>query len=101
MIPQWQQGIVTQIEQVTHNTRRFWIQMPETEVFDFKPGQFVTLDMPIHEQSNKRWRSYSIASVPDGSNTIELLIVHLQGGLASEYIFNEIKEGSSFTLRGP
>lgn len=101
MIPIWQTGIVKRIEQATYNTRRFWIELPETPSFDFKPGQFVTLDLPIHEQRNKRWRSYSIASMPDGSNTIELLIVYVEGGAASKYIFEEIKEGSTFTLRGP
>jgi ferredoxin-NADP reductase len=69
--------------------------------FPFKPGQFVTLDLPIHEQRNKRWRSYSIASMPDESNVIELVIVYVENGLASKYIFDEIKEGSELTLRGP
>ena len=98
---QWQKGIVKQIEQVTPNTRRFWVEVPEVEVFSFKAGQFVTLDLPIHEQRNRRWRSYSIASMPDDSNVIELVVVHVEGGLASQYIFNEIKVGSVFTLRGP
>lgn len=101
MLPQWQTGIVKRIEQATHNTRRYWVELPDAESFDFKPGQFVTIDLPIHEQRNKRWRSYSIASIPDGSNIIELVIVHLEGGVASKYIFEEIKEGSTFTLRGP
>lgn len=101
MLLQWQTGIVKRIEQVTSNTRRYWVELPETATFDFKPGQFITLDLPIHEQRNKRWRSYSIASMPNGSNMIELLIVHLEGGNASAYIFNEIKEGSTLTLRGP
>ena len=73
MVPPWQQGVVTRIEQATHNTRRYFIQLRETDSFPFKPGQFVTLDLPIHEQKNKRWRSYSIASMPDGSNVFELL----------------------------
>ena len=100
MLLQWQTGIVERIEQVTHNTRRYWISLPETPDFNFKPGQFVTLDLPISEQRNKRWRSYSIASVPDGTNVIELLIVHLDGGLATSYIFEEVKVGNSITLRG-
>jgi ferredoxin-NADP reductase len=101
MVPQWQTGIVKQIEQATPNTRRFWVQLPEANTFSFKAGQFVTFDLPIHEQRNKRWRSYSIASMPDGGNVIELLIVYLKGGLASEYLFHEIKEESAITLRGP
>jgi CDP-4-dehydro-6-deoxyglucose reductase len=101
MLLQWQTGIVKRIEQTTPNTRRYWVEIPECTSFDFKPGQFITLDLPIHEQRNKRWRSYSIASMPNGSNMIELLIVHLEGGIASGYIFDEIKEGSILTLRGP
>lgn len=101
MIPQWQKGIVTRIVQAAPNTRRYWIQMPETASFDFRPGQFVTLDLPIHEQRNKRWRSYSIASTPDGSNVIELVIVFLEGGLGTTYFFNEVKEGTELVLRGP
>ena len=97
----WRKGVVTRIENETYNTRRFWIQVPELESFDFEPGQFVTLDLPIHEKPNKRWRSYSIASWPDGTNVFELLIVLLDGGMGTTYLFNEVKEGSELTLRGP
>lgn len=97
----WRKGIVTRIVNETYNTRRFFIQVPELETFDFKPGQFVTLDLPIHEKPNKRWRSYSIASWPDGSNTFELLIVLLESGAGTTYLFNEVKEGAELTLRGP
>lgn len=101
MIPPWQTGIVKTIEQVTHNTRHYWIELPGTEAFDFRPGQFVTLDLPIHEQRNKRWRSYSIASAPNGTNIIELVIVYVEGGAGTQYFFDEVKEGSELTLRGP
>ena len=56
----WRIGKVIKIENETTDTRRFWFQVPELESFDFKPGQFVTLDLPIHEKPNKRWRSYSM-----------------------------------------
>jgi len=100
MLLQWQRGIVKKIEQVTANTRRFWVELPDAPSFTFTPGQFMTLDLPIDERRNKRWRSYSIASMPDGSNIIELLIVHLEGGKASSYLFNEISVGSELVLRG-
>lgn len=101
MLPQWQKAIVTTVEQTTPNTRRYWLELPETDSFDFKPGQFVTLDLPIHERRNKRWRSYSIASAPNGSNKIELVIVDLEGGIGTDYLFNEVDEGSELILRGP
>ncbi len=89
----WRKGIITKIENETYNTRRFFIEIPEVPSFDFIPGQFVTIDLPIHEKPNKRWRSYSIASWPDGTNVIELLIVLLEGGLGTTYLFNDVKEG--------
>jgi len=97
----WRKGIVVRIEDATYNTRRFWIQIPELSSFDFIPGQFVTLDLPISDKPNKRWRSYSIASTPDGSNIIELVIVLLENGAGTHYLFNEIKVGAELTLRGP
>lgn len=101
MLQPWQTGTVIRIEQETEATRRFWIQVQGLEVFDFSPGQFVTLDLPIHEKPAKRWRSYSIASWPDGTNVFELVIVLLEGGLGTTYIFNEVVVGSELTLRGP
>ena len=97
----WRKGLVTRIENETYNTRRFWITIPELDSFDFVPGQFVTLDLPISDKPAKRIRSYSIASWPDGTNTIELLIVLLEGGAGTTYLFNEVTEGSELTLRGP
>ncbi len=101
MIEPWRKGVVIKIIDETPTTKRYWIEIPEVEKFDFKPGQFVTLDLPIHEKKNKRWRSYSIASSPDQSNIIELIIVLLEGGAGTAYLFNEVKEGSELLLRGP
>lgn len=101
MLQPWQTGTVIRIEQEAAQTRRFWIQLPALSSFDFEPGQFVTLDLPIHDKPNKRLRSYSIASWPDGSNVIELVIVFLEGGAGTHYLFNEVKVGSQLTLRGP
>ena len=101
MLEPWRTGKVVKIEDATSNTKRFWIEVSDVDKFDFMPGQFVTLDLPIHEKRNKRWRSYSIASPPDGTNVIELVVVLLEGGLGSTYLFNEIKEGSELPLRGP
>ncbi len=101
MLQPWQTGKVIRIEQEAAQTRRFWIQLSSLLSFDFEPGQFVTLDLPIHEKLNKRIRSYSIASWPDGTNVIELVIVLLEGGAGTNYLFNEVSVGSELTLRGP
>jgi ferredoxin-NADP reductase len=96
----WRTGKVINIIQETYNTRRFVIQIPELEKFDFIPGQFITFDLPIADKPNKRVRSYSIASWPDGTNIFELVIVLLEGGLGTTYLFNKVDVGSELTLRG-
>lgn len=102
MPPQpWRTGTVIRMENETANTRRFWIRVDELEKFDFEPGQFVTLDLPIHEKPNKRWRSYSIASWPDGTNVFELVIVLLEGGTGTTWLFQNVQVGTTLTLRGP
>jgi ferredoxin-NADP reductase len=101
MLLPWRKGIVTNIHNETADTRSFSISVPELEIFDFKPGQFVTLDLPIHQQKNKRWRSYSIASPPSNNNNFELLIKKFETGAGSSYLFDEIHKGSELSFRGP
>ena len=97
----WYTGNITRIEQVSPTTRRFWLAAEGVERFDFQAGQFITMDLPIGERRNQRWRSYSIANAPDGSNLLELCIVHLDGGTATEYLFNEAKTGTTIKFKGP
>ncbi|MCC7028976.1 MAG: ferredoxin--NADP reductase [Chitinophagaceae bacterium] len=98
---EWQTGKVVNIIDETPATRRYFIETPSTTPFDFKPGQFVTLDLPIHEKKNKRWRSYSIASSPNGTNIFELVIVLVEDGLGTPFLFNNIQVGDEISLRGP
>ncbi len=96
----WRKGIVIRILEEAPATLRYFIQVPELERFDFEPGQFVTLDLPIGEKTADRWRSYSIASWPDGSNVFELVIVLAEGGKGTDFIFNNVTQGSEVNFRG-
>ena len=97
----WYDAKVVRIEDESPTTKRFWITIPDPEPFEFKAGQFVTMDLPVHEKRLQRWRSYSIANAPGENNTLEFCIVHLNGGLASGYFFEEVKEGTILRLKGP
>jgi ferredoxin-NADP reductase len=97
----WYNGIITKIEDASPTTKRFWLEVEGVDRFDFKAGQFITMDLPIGERRNQRWRSYSIASAPDGTNQLELCIVHLDNGLASGWLFNEAKIGTIIKFKGP
>ena len=100
-MPKWNEAKVIKIVNETASTRRFWLQPVEGEVPDFRPGQFVTLDLPIHETRQKRWRSYSIANAPQKDSPLELCIVRLPEGLGTTYLFDSVEEGSSITFKKP
>lgn len=97
----WYEGRIVDIVQMTESTRQFFVRIESEEVFDFVSGQFITIDLPIGAKRLQRWRSYSIASAPDGSNIIELCIVKATDGLGTAYLFNEITIGSVLKFKGP
>lgn len=101
MPTKWYQGQVKNIIQESPTVRRFFLEVLDEETFPFIPGQFITVDLPISEKRTKRWRSYSIASHPDGSNMIELCIVKLEDGAGSTYLFEEVEVGSTLKFKGP
>ena len=97
----WYNARVCRMADISPNVRCFWLEFPEIERFDFKAGQFVTLDLPIGEKRLQRWRSYSIANAPDGSNVIELCVVRSSSGDGTRYLFEEVKIGTVLRLKGP
>ena len=97
----WYNSRIIKIEKESSTTRRFWVEVEDVDKLDFQAGQFVTMDLPIHEKRLKRWRSYSIANAPDGTNVLEFCIVLLEGGAATEYLFNESEVGTSIRFKGP
>lgn len=101
MLQPWVTGIITDVLDETPTTKRFFITVPGTENFEFIPGQFITIDLPIHEQKNKRWRSYSIASPPNGTNQFELVVVKLEGGAGSAWFWQFGVPGVQIQFRGP
>lgn len=100
MLAPWHRATVIDIEHITPNTRIFRVVLPDIDRFSFQAGQFMTFDLPIHEKRNRRWRSYSIASAPDNSNILEFVIVALDEGAGTRYLFEEVSEGSVISMRG-
>jgi CDP-4-dehydro-6-deoxyglucose reductase len=97
----WQTAIINDIQQLTEHTRKFLCTVKDAETFYFKPGQFITLDLPIHERQSKRLRSYTIASAPAHANTFEIIVVALPEGKGSHYLFEQCSIGSEVKFRGP
>lgn len=100
-MPKWKPAIIRRIEQRTPTVRSFWLELPDREVLDYRPGQFLTLDLPIGETRRDGWRSYSIAAAPDGSNQAELCIVRLPMGKGTGYLFEGAEVGTELMTKEP
>lgn len=97
----WYDGKLITVQQIGSQTRHFTLQLDDDEVFDYKPGQFITMDLPTGDKRLDRWRSYSIASPFTKNNCIDLCIVKLDGGRASSYLFDDVEIGETIKFKGP
>ncbi len=97
----WHKARLLHRELAGPRAMRLWIHLYELDRYDYEPGQFITFDLPTGTKRIDRWRSYSIASAPDGSAIIELAILYMPGGKASEYFFHQIQDGDELSLQGP
>ncbi|MBC6992690.1 FAD-binding oxidoreductase [Neolewinella lacunae] len=97
----WKPAIIRRIEQRTPTVRSFWLEMPDRASLDFRPGQFLTLELPVSERRRDGWRSYSIAAAPDGSNQAELCIVRLPDGKGTSYLFEGADVGTELLAKEP
>lgn len=93
-------GEIIKIEQQSPNTRAFWLKVQSDDIFDFRAGQFITMDLPIHEKRRLRLRSYSIANIANANNILELTITQA-GGAGTDYLFKKIEIGSTIDFKGP
>lgn len=99
--PAWHPARLVASKPLSPSTRTFVFEVTDVEAFDFLPGQFVKVEMPIHEDPAKCSRSYSIASRPDGSNRIEFAIVRLEGGAGTAWLFDQAKPGDAVRISDP
>jgi len=90
-------AILTNIIKETSTVSRFYLK-PEQKLL-FKPGQFLSLELPIDEKPSRRIRHYSIANTPS-QDTYELIIVKKPGGKGTEYLWQS-KIGTQLIYEGP
>jgi CDP-4-dehydro-6-deoxyglucose reductase len=90
---------VTNIISETENVKRYFFKVPDEIPFDFKPGQFIMINLPIPSKYTNR--SYSIASPPLGNNTFELVIVLNPNGLGTPYLWENVDVGSPMEVSKP
>ena len=87
---------VVKITKETHDT--VTITLKGEEKLDFKPGQFIMIELLSEEKIPKR--AYSLSSSPTRNDSLDITIKEMPDGWISK-ILNEIKEGEEIMVDGP
>jgi len=80
------------------NVKHFVFNHTKDTIFDYLPGQFITLN--FEHQGKIIRRSYSIANAPQKDNRIEFAASYVESGPGTNYLFN-LKSGDMVQLSGP
>ncbi|MBK2125429.1 FAD-binding oxidoreductase [Fangia hongkongensis] len=84
---------------IAPNVKHLVLKKADNSAFDFVAGQFITF-LFDHEDGKVRRRSYSVATIKGESQYIEIAISYVDGGIATEHLFN-MKPGDKFNAMGP
>jgi Na+-transporting NADH:ubiquinone oxidoreductase subunit F len=88
-------GRVTEIEALTHDIKRFNIELIEPKTISFKSGQYVVVE-PVPGET----RAYSIASLRRENERISLEVKKVPNGLCSTYL-HALQMGEELAFFGP
>ncbi|MCB4807085.1 ferredoxin--NADP reductase [Tamlana sp. 62-3] len=65
----------------------------------YKPGQFLTIHVPVSGQVHKR--AYSFCSNPYTDKDLKITIKRVEGGLVSNYVHDNLKVGDKLNVDNP
>lgn len=92
---------VVESRAMTSRVQHVVLERVDGQPFEFSSGQWVSVVLPlIDEKGRPLRRSYSIASVPDGSSRFELVVTLVEGGPGSTFL-NQAPIGTLLDVKGP
>lgn len=87
---------ITHLELFAPDVVQVKLRLPPTAEFNYIPGQYIDVIGP-----KGICRSYSLANAPFGDKVLELHIKAVDGGVMSDYWFNQAKPNDLLRLNGP
>jgi propane monooxygenase reductase component len=90
---------VTGIEPLTHDITRLCLTVEDDAPFEFKPGQYVDIEIPGAEGEH---RSFSMANLAAEAGELEFMIKRYEGGRFSGLLGEDgLKVGDELRVTGP
>ncbi|MEQ1794920.1 MAG: FAD-binding oxidoreductase, partial [Nitrospira sp.] len=91
---------IDSVKDLTHDVRQLDLRLVEPATIEFKPGQFISFEIPHPETGRLITRAYSIASSPSRPDVITLLFNRVSGGPGSTWLYG-LQEGDMTRFKGP
>ncbi len=92
------EAVVAATRMLTHDMRQIRLRLVEPEQIEFRPGQYVQVEVPA--RGGPVHRAYSIASPPEEQNMVELIVRLIHGGVGSTYL-HRVEVGDEVRFTGP
>lgn len=90
---------VVDITRETSEAVTLHFEHPGKQAIPYKPGQFLTLILPIEGKEVRR--SYSLSSTPHEAPRLSVTIKRVSGGLMSNYLIDQVKIGDEIKVMEP
>jgi glycine betaine catabolism B len=83
--------ICCHIADETHDVKSFYFRSEKPAQFQFLPGQFITLELPINGETIHR--SYTVSSSPARPHSISITVKRQINGAVSNWLHDHLKVG--------
>jgi ring-1,2-phenylacetyl-CoA epoxidase subunit PaaE len=90
---------VVEITRETSDAITVHLEHPDKKTISYKPGQFLTLILPI--EGKKVRRSYSLCSAPHEGARLSVTVKRVEGGLVSNYLLDQLQVGQEIEIMEP
>jgi CDP-4-dehydro-6-deoxyglucose reductase, E3 len=91
---------VNRVQDLTHDVRDLEVTLVDPPTISFKPGQFISFEVPKKGFPVPVVRPYSIASPSSQGNRLTLLFNLVADGPGSTYLYS-LRVGDQITFKGP
>ena len=86
------------IKNETHDVKSFYFKPLKPSLFQFLPGQFITLELEINGESINR--CYTISSTPTRPHTLSITVKRHPNGIVSNWLHDNMQVGRQISVLG-
>jgi benzoate/toluate 1,2-dioxygenase reductase subunit len=97
IVPTRVHAFVNGIEWLAQDVVRLTLELAEDDWLEFKPGQYLRLNVP----GSETWRAYSPSSTAQTLPRLEFLVRLIDGGVMSTWISRDCRVDDVLELEGP